>query len=289
MPPRPTVQRPTTTAITTPTSPRSDDPWGAAAGGLRVLLYGQSGSGKTTLAGTFPGPILWLVCSGPMNPGELRSIDTPEMRRKVTPRFVRSVDQMKSLLEEARGYSTTVLDHATGLADLVLKEILNLTELPAQKGWGLASQQQYGQQSLQVKECLRTLLSLPGNSIVIAQERTTKPKDDARPNDPGALDLVPTTGPDLSPSTTSWLAPSCDYVVHTFKRTRMVSEAILLGGKPTGQSISRKDGVEYCLRTGPHEYFMTKFRVPRHVRLPDVIVDPDYAKIQAVIDGRFGG
>src|SRR5262245_12287987 len=73
-----------------------DDPWGAA-NRLSVLVYGQSGTGKTTFAATFPGRTLWLLCSGGHKPGELRSIDTPENRRRIRAQIIRETGQLSAL------------------------------------------------------------------------------------------------------------------------------------------------------------------------------------------------
>src|SRR5271166_1439687 len=108
---------------------------------VRMLLYGASGTGKTTLWATAPGPILAMICSGGSKPGELRSIDTPEYRKKITPVVVTNSDDFYGLVTEWSGtYKTVVLDHASGFADMKLKEILGLEQLPAQKGWGMATQ-----------------------------------------------------------------------------------------------------------------------------------------------------
>jgi hypothetical protein len=248
--------------------------------GLKVLLYGKSGSGKTTLWSTFPGPVLAMVCSGGKRPGELRSIDTAENRKKIKQVVLKSTDEVKTVLGHAASggtYNTLVLDHASGLQDLTLKEILGLDELPAQKGWGLASQQQYGQSALMCKELFREMLSLPFNVVIVAQERVFGDGDDSDV-------ITPTVGAALSPSVTGWLGPACDYVVQTYLRAMVEKVKTKVGGKE--RVIERKGkGVEYCLRVGPHEVYQTKFRIPRGVRLPEMIVDPSYEKIVGLIRG----
>jgi len=255
------------------TSPE-DDVWGMVET-ARMLVYGESGSGKTTFAATFPGPILWLICSGGSKPGELRSINTPEYRKKITPKIIRSSDDIAEYLDLAKNYKTVVLDHASGLADLKLKEILGLDELPAQKGWGMATQSQYGQQALQLKETFRALLNLPGNTVIIAQQRTFGEESNS--------DVIkPVVGASLSPGVVSWLNPACDFVVQTYKRARMETITTEIAGKPV-QTTKRGEGVEYCLRTGQHEVYTSKVRTPKR-GLPECIVDPTYEKFFALLD-----
>lgn len=280
MPPVVTKQKPKVPPPTL-TSKSEESAWDLVSDSVRILVYGTSGSGKTTLASTFPEPILWLICSGGNKPGELKSIDTPENRKRITPRIIKSTDQLKGYLADSDRYATKVLDHASGLSDLILKEILKLDELPAQLSWGLASQQQYGQLALQCKEYFRALLNLPGNIVILAQERTFGGKEDGMSSDI----IQPTIGASLTPSVTGWLNPACDYVVQTFKRPRMVTKTSKIGGKDVASTVRGK-GVDYCLRCEPHDVYMTKFRIPKGLPLPDVIVDPSYQKIQEAIRGE---
>lgn len=235
-------------------------------------------SGKTTFAATFPGPILWLICSGGSKPGELRSINTSEYRKKITPRIITGSDQINYHLDhecKSGQFQTVVLDHASGLADLKLKEILGLDELPAQKGWGMATQSQYGQQALQLKETFRALLNLPGNVVIIAQQRTFGEESNS--------DVIkPVVGASLSPGVVSWLNPACDFVVQTYKRARLETITTEIAGKPV-QTTKRGEGVEYCLRTGQHEVYTSKVRTPKR-GLPECIVDPTYEKFFALLD-----
>lgn len=277
----PVVKRQSPTPYAAPDIPNGVQSAWDSTDHVRMLLYGASGTGKTTLWATFPGPILALVCSGGSRPGEMRSINTPEYRKKINPLIVRDTAAFGGLLEDAGRYKTVVLDHASGLSDLVLKEILGLDAIPAQKSWGLASQQQYGQLALRCKEMFRALLNLPAHVVIVAQERTFGGGDDA-----GASDVItPTVGPALTPSLAGWLTPACDYVVQTFKRPVLETRTLTVAGKEVEQKVRGK-GVEYCLRCEPHDVFMTKFRVPLGHAIPDVIVNPTFGKINAVIRGK---
>lgn len=254
--------------------------------GIKAVLYGQSGSGKTTLWGTFPSPILAILCSGGKKPGELRSLDTPENRKRINSVVLYESGECKEVAEGlAEGSikaATVVLDHVSGLADLVLKEILGIDEIPAQKGWGLASQQQYGQATLQCKEILRALFNLSCNVVIIGQERVFNGGEES-----GLADIIqPTVGVAVSPSLAGWINWTADYVLQCFKRPRMIRKEAEVGGKKI-VTEQRGKGVEYCLRCEPHDVFMTKFRMPRRGEtLPEVIVDPNYEKIMKVIKGK---
>lgn len=250
---------------------------------LKVLVYGESGSGKTTFWATFPGPILAVVCSGSRQPGELRSINTPEYRKKVSQFVLTDSSDLRELLEHLRddgGYATVVLDHVSGFTDLVLKEVVGLQAIPAMKNWGMAEQQQYGQVAQQCTALLRDLLSLDANVVVVGQERVFKGKDDGVESDV----IKPVVGVGTMPSIATWLNPACDYILQAFKRAEKEVKEVKVGNAVTRREVAT-GRIEYCLRTEPHEYFMTKFRVPKGRPLPDVIVDPDYEKLVAAIEG----
>lgn len=289
MPPVVTKQTPTTTKRTTPTS-RSGNVIDRIASidfdkneGIKVLVYGESGTGKTTFWSSFPGPILAVICSGGNKPGELRSVDTPENRKKIKQVTLNESSELKELIEYLPGsdFNTVVLDHTSGLQDLIMKELLGLDVIPAQKSFGMASQQTYGQCTQMMKEYLRALLGLPINVVLVAQQRTFGGKDDGL--DPELI--KPTVGAGLVPSLTGWVNSACDYCVNTFVQPKFVEKTNMIAGKPMTTRVKEK-GVEFALRTGKHEVYYTKFRLPLGSVLPDAVVNPTYDKIIALIKGK---
>lgn len=251
---------------------------------LKILLYGESGSGKTTLWGSFPGQILAVICSGGNKTGELLSLGTEELRKKIKHVTLETATELREIVDYCEGnpgFKTIVLDHVSGLQDMVLKEILGIEKIPEQKGWGVATQQQYGQCTQQCKEYLRALLNLNLNVVIIGQQRTFGGRDDGL--DPELIS--PTVGVATVPSLAGWLYPACDYVLQTFKRPVMEEVVTKIGNKEH-KTRKRGKGVQYCVRCEPHDVFTTKFRVPKGTPLPDVIVDPSYEAIMAVINGE---
>lgn len=252
-----------------------------------MLLYGDSGTGKTTFWATFPGPILCLICSGGKKPGELRSINTAEYRKKITPKIIDSAEDVAEAIEMSKDFATTVLDHATGYADLVLRDILGVPEIPLSKykkaakgeSWSIANKQEYGEQGLRCKETFRDLINIQGNIVIVAQQRVFGEEENSE-------DIKPVVGAALSPSVVGWLNPACDYVVQTYKSQKYEEKKITVNKEERIKKI-KVGGVEYRMRTGPHPTFMTKFRLPKGHPLPDSIQDPNYDKIAAIISGEY--
>lgn len=254
--------------------------------GIKILLYGQSGTGKTRTWATFPKPILCLLCSGGDEPGETRSIDTPENRRSISQVVIEASDEIDELVDYAAGrYKTIVIDHCTGLQDKVLAEILGLDQLPAQKSWGMARQQDYGQCALLCKERLKRMLTFKGNVVFVAQERLSRGGEEAPDT---SSDLIqPSIGAGLMPSLAGWLNTAADYICQTFKRQQVRKVVTVIGKGDQAkkvESLVPTKKVEFCLRTGPHVVVTTKFRSTGD-ELPDDIVNPSYDKIMAVISG----
>ena len=252
--------------------------------GVSVCLYGNSGTGKTTFWATFPDPILAVICSGIQKPGELRSVYTAENRRRIKTVTLENADEMFEIVrgqQQTNTFRTIVLDHATGLQDLIIKEMLNLDETILQRTWGTLTRGQWGDVSTKTKELLRPFLNLGCHRIVVNQERVNEPSDESS-------EIVSANiGPALTGGAAGGLTPACDYVVQTFIRNKVISQTSQINGKP--QTITKRTKeVEYCLRCGPGSGYSTKFRMPigESGRVPEVIIDPTYDKMISVIRGE---
>jgi hypothetical protein len=191
------------------------------------------------------------------------------------------LDAIELVSNEPKSYKSVVLDTGSMFQDLVIMELMGFEEIPEQKSWGLISQQQYGQIATQMKRYLRSYLDLASkhdkNVIVICQERNFNEGTDSEV-------LQPSIGSALLPSVTGWLHPACNYVGQTFIRSKIEEKTVKIAGKEVKQKV-RSDTKEFCLRTGVHDIYATKFRLPRGKELPDVIVNPTADKIFKLIKG----
>lgn len=256
------------------------------SGGLKVSLYGRPKTGKTRLLSTFPKPL--LILGSEDGTRSIRDVDGVNFIRIVRHDKDRPEDgsyvylrELGDLLRElpASEYNTVGLDNASALSDMILADLLGIEEIPAQKSWGMASREQYGQQSLQLRTILRELLSLRQHVVVIAHERNFN-------EDGGGSDLItPTVGSALSQSVTNWLNGHVEYVCQTFIREASETLTTKIGAKEVATQV-KTGKKEYCLRTGPHSVYMTGFRVPGNVALPEAIVNPHYDKIMALVNGK---
>lgn len=256
------------------------------SGDGRFVLGDFTVTHNTTFWSTFPAPILAVICSGSVTSGELRSVDTPENRKRIKSVYLERSEEITEIANGAvqHGFKTVVLDHVSGLSDLLFKELLGLAEIPAQKQFlGKKSQEIYGKLAQEGKELLADLLNLTCNVVIIGQERVFGGKEEGL--DPEVV--KPSIGVATTPALASWLAPTCDYVIQTFKRPRTkVSMVSVLEGQPPQEVVERVKGIDYCLRCEPHDIYQTKFRMPKGRTPPDVIVDPDYSKLIAAIRGK---
>lgn len=273
-------------------NPDSDDPWerlgseSTETDFMKMLIFGGSGTGKTRTASTFPGPILWIICSGIRKSGELLSL-SKKTREKITPIRVRNTEEVLKLCEgqaQTGRFTTVVLDHASGLQDYSMREILNIPEMPAQLSFGIASREQWNESNGQCKEILRTLLNLDCHGVVLAQERDFNDKLGTGHAD----SLNPAIGAGLTPGLATWLAPTCDYVCQTYRRAEMIATTQTVGeGDDAIESVIEvpTGKIQYCARVGPSDTVMTKFRVPEETELPDFIINPSYDKFMRLING----
>lgn len=250
--------------------------------GFSIGLYGKTATGKTTLWASFPGKTLAIICSGTNKPGELRSLNKEQRARTKTVR-VESSDEVLELCEylaNGAGYDNAVLDHASALQSLVLKEVLGLPDAPTKVNWGDATQGQYGTVATKMIHTLKKFLCVPGRRIVVAQERIFNDRQE------GESEIIsPSIGFGLLPSVAGFLGPECDYVMETFIRPKKRMSTIIINKKPKQIEVVVPNEYEYCVRSGPDSLYTTKFRAPKGTEIPRIFVDPTYDTLIPYIKG----
>jgi hypothetical protein len=248
--------------------------------GLSILFYGQSGSGKTRVISTFRKPLLLI--------GTERGIKSIRNVKGIEFIHLQHSNELTELVEyarESRKYKTVALDTATMLNEIVLREVLDLDEIPVQKYWGMASMDDYAQTSRQMKERLRDLLRLTDIGIdvaITAQERSFDDDGDAQSSE---LEIKPAIGASLQRAVRDWLNPAVDNVVETFIRQKTAIKKVKIGNKTVERSVPIPGSKEFCLRIAPHERYIVKVRTTSDMddKKPDVLVNPTYEKLKQFI------
>jgi hypothetical protein len=270
----------------------------ASRGGIKLNVYGRGKTGKTRLAATFPKPLLLIGTEdGTKSVANVPGIDFIRLKASA------DIDVLAELFESGKSYwertktgytqlaapvgspyQTVGLDTAGGLQDIILKEILGLTDVPVQKSWGMAKREDWMVCGAQWKERMRKILDIPDridkNVVIIAHERNFKEEGDSDV-------MIPSVGAALTPTVAAWLNGACDYVCQAFIREQMTrTEAAPIEGAEKVVMMTPTGKFEYCLRIGPHPVYMTGFRHAVGIEVPEVLVNPSYDLIAKLIKGK---
>ncbi len=250
--------------------------------GLRFLVFGASGTGKTTLACDFPKPLLLLQ----PEEAEDGSASVRNVPGVFVPPYLTEPDQLSEICDRQRQtgkYKTLVLDGVGNFQSLCVKKHMGFADVPVQTTWGMVNQPDWNAIGLILQELLRELVRLSNegvNVVFVADERTIGADKEGVATEI----MVPTVMAALTPASSGWLHRTCNYNVHCFKRQKTEQLKVNVGGKDKVRSVPGK-GADYCLHVGPDSNFATKFRCPKHTKLPHVVVDPTYAKLAGLIKG----
>jgi hypothetical protein len=251
---------------------------------MTVQVYGASATGKTTLASTFPKPILILGAED--GTSSISDVDGVEIAR-----LHKSVDfrHLIRLVGKSGAYQTLVLDSATSLMSICLAEIMRMDEIPTQLSWGFASQDDYGQAGLQVKEIMRDMTRLADSghchAVVLGQERSF-----GKGSGSGDDVMDPKVMMALGKSAAAWANAEFDYILRMYVRpkTEEVLTEYEVNGRKKQKWETRETGdFEHVAMSKKNDRYVVKFRIPIGRFLPDAIPDPTYDKIRSVIDGTF--
>lgn len=253
------------------------------------VFYGQSGTGKTTLASTFPGPI--LLCDvrdrGTDSVVGVEDLDVTE---------IESWEDLERvywfLKKHPKKYRTVIIDTMSQLQSIVVENVLAEKGKDAEDagGWGTMTQREWGDVAARIKPMIINLRDLPMDVVFIAQHRVFNlPSEEDEANN--AAVLAPEVGPALMPSVGKFLNAAVSIIGNTFirERTEKVKRMVKNPRNPKlkpKEVIDEIKHIEYCLRVGPNPTYVTKVRKGREITLPDVITDPTYEKIMAILRGK---
>ena len=250
-------------------------PMGSAA------IYGTAGSGKTTLAATWPKPILFIDCNE-RGTDSVRDIKDTSVIRAQTWQDV--IDVMWGLIagdKKLAQFKTIVVDTVSQAQDLAMKHVMeekgkSYDEFNLGANRGKIYQADWGVIGGEMRRFIIPMSDfdkIHATVVFIAHDRTFSGEDDE--TNTGVI--APQVGPRLMPSVESTLLGAVSIVGNTFIRETVTKSTVR-------KKTVRKRQTQYCLRIGPNAYYKTKIRKPQHIELPEVLVEPSYGKIMALIE-----
>jgi hypothetical protein len=193
-------------------------------GTVKLLIYGESGSGKTVAATSFPTPLLVYDFDGKINSAarthsveRTRGIEVCDCQHggrnqskfQDFDRYLTELERMyRSLTGNPEGaqFKTVVVDSITQFCEALMTHII--TKFPARRVNNLLpNQQDYHQFSVEFKDYVMRLLSLPINVVMTAHIEESKDENT------GEIEHKPfVKGQKLAP----WLPAVFEEVYHQF-------------------------------------------------------------------------
>lgn len=236
---------------------------------ITCLLYGRSGSGKTTVAGTFPKPLL-ILDIGERGTDSLAELDDVDV---LTLKDWGELEEVYWALKDGTKYKTVVIDAVHSMQGLAIQEA---RDLAGKKDKDMTSQRDMGQATGLMNQWnynFRDLRDDGINVVFLAHDRLREVDTDE-----GVESITPEVGPNVMPNVGKTLMGAVNIIGYTYVRESVV------GKKIPGKKAEKK--TEYCLLLGANAVYNTKVRSPKENVTPEFIVDPDYDKLVAVIQGK---
>jgi len=251
---------------------------------VKMAIYGRNRVGKTTLACQFPKPLLLIGCEPTETGGASSVTQVPGVM------FLR-IDNTKDLLtlaaelgQKITPFKTVVVDSATSIQDIVLKEILDLPEIPNMLSWGTATMKDYQKRSEKTREVLRPFLNLKCHTVITAKEKDHNPPKD-EPEIVRGVQLESFFSVDLGGQTAGWLQDACGSVCQLIMVKETTTKVVKVGSKSV-QSEIETGRIIRRLRTQRHPNYESGLRSAYPEKVPEFIDEPTFDKIYAIIRGK---
>jgi len=207
----------------------------------------------------------------------------------------KAVDLADELNSRQHPYKTVVLDSATSLQDIALKESLGVQSIPEILSFGLISEEQYRGRSEKAREVMRPYLNGSHNTVVLVKEKDhNRDKSDRRPAVVRSQWVESMMGPDLGGATALWLSDVCDYIcrlsiekevksITTTKKVNNIPQTVT-EEKETGRTLRR-------LRVKLHPNYIAGIRSSDPDTVPEYIdcqtPQEMYDKMISVFKGEY--
>jgi hypothetical protein len=227
-----------------------------------VVLWGKSNTGKTLLGSTWPKPMLYAQI-GDDGSNTIRDVKGVKGTR------IEDLKTAKGLLEEliskkGAGYSTVFFDTFSMLTNTWIDE-------NAVKKKKKMTQQMWGDLKTDTEEIIRLAWKLSLHTWVILSCHEAMDTVEGMEDE-----ILPDARPNTTRGARTYLEGMANYGFHT---TRLKKTVIKDGVE--------KDLVKYAAHIGPNPYYWTKLQTPKGTKVPSVMTNPSFSKLQEL--GLMGG
>ena len=224
------------------------------------VIYGKSSSGKTWLSGTFPKPMLVLK----IGDNGLQTIANVEGIEVLTINNPAHLKDVLIELQNNKKYKTILADTFS----LSVNEWVNENSTNKKKRM---SQQMWGDLKTDSEELIRLAQKLSINRIVVLTCHEATDAFEGMEDE-----ILPDIRASVSKGSRTYLEGMANYGVHTIKVRR---DRI---NKKTGET---EEIIKYAAQIGPDPYYWTKLQIDPAVKVPKLVFNPTFDKLQEIING----
>ena len=232
-----------------------------------ALYYGKTKTGKTTLAATYPKPLLLIDVR---EKGTASIQEIPDIRVFPLERWEELEALYQYLAHSDHGYKTVVIDTITQLQDMAMEKVLaargaTIISSKTQKDWGDAA--------TLLKVWLQAYKDLPMNVVFLAQYKESQNEDVVT-----SRQVCPSVGPLLMPSVARFVESIVSIIgwVHI--------DEVPVFHEDTKKTYGE---IKHCLVVKPDGIYSAGIRLPnKDMECPDRILDPDFDKIDAILNPK---